>query len=82
MTGVPLRTWPGRCTGWNWSGPPSPVIEVTVITPPDGIPRLELDRAVAEKLREFAVPRRVLTAACGAREQIAAQLPESGVPRL
>ena len=39
-----------------------PVIEVTVITPPGGIPRLELDRAVAEKVREFAVPRRVLAA--------------------
>ena len=27
-----------------------PVIEVTVITPPEGIPRLELDRAVAGKI--------------------------------
>lgn len=32
-----------------------PVIEVTVTTPPDGIPRLELEQAVAGAVREFTV---------------------------
>jgi len=33
-----------------------PVIEVTVTTPPEGIPRLELARVVAEKVRVLAAP--------------------------
>ena len=49
-----------------------PVIEVTVTTPPGGISRLELDRAVAEKVSEFAVPRRVLAATRRARDQLVA----------
>ncbi len=37
-----------------------PVIEVTVTTPPDGIPRLELTRLVAEKVAEITGPLPVL----------------------
>lgn len=37
-----------------------PVIEVTVTTPPDGIPRLELARLVTETVREFTGPQPVL----------------------
>lgn len=37
-----------------------PVIEVTVTTPPDGIPRLELEQAVAGAVRDFTGPQPVL----------------------
>ena len=60
-----------------------PVIEVTVTTPPEGIPRLELSQLVAEKVQEITGPlpallpgsgeqprrRRVLTAGRRARSQ-------------
>jgi hypothetical protein len=69
-----------------------PVIEVTVTTPPGGIPRADLTRLVAEKVREFTGPQpvlpdefhveprgrrgRVLTATRRARARIARSLPE------
>jgi hypothetical protein len=37
-----------------------PVIEVTVTTPPDGIPRAELTQLVAEKVREVTGPQPAL----------------------
>jgi hypothetical protein len=37
-----------------------PVIEVTVTTPPEGIPRLELDRLVSETVRDITGPQPAL----------------------
>lgn len=99
-----IRDWPDRGTAEELAeavhqlelerAAQPPVIEVTVITPPEGIPRLELTRIVAEKVAEITGPmpalspepglrprrRRMLTATRRARKRRAGQAAPGTLP--